>query len=45
MSTLAGSGGMLAFTGQNAKETGLETTNGSLGAVPGPSAFQSREVG
>lgn len=38
VSTLAGSGGMLAFTGQNAKETGLETTNGSLGAVPGPSA-------
>ena len=37
VSTLSGSGGVLAFTGQNAKDATLQT-NGSLGVVPGPSA-------
>ena len=36
VSTLSGSGGLLAFTGQNAKDRDLQLSNGSLGAVPGP---------
>ena len=37
VSTLSGSGDLLAFTGQNAKDRNLQLSNGSLGAVPGPS--------
>lgn len=37
ISTLSGSSGMLAFTGQNAKNQSIQLSNGSLGAVPGPS--------